>query len=58
LAQAPDSTAQEQPKTHHKVEEAAKTKGKPSVYGMVTNPDFIALVEQTSAWIFKGTGAA
>ena len=58
LAQAPAPTAQEQPNTHNKVEEAAKKKGKPSVYGTVTKPGFFALVEQTSAWVFNGTGAA
>ncbi len=58
LAQAPAPTAQEQPNTHNKVEEAAKKKGKPSVYGMATKPGFYALVEQTSSWVFPRTGAA
>ena len=46
------------PGTRSKVEEAAKKKGKPSMYGTVTKPGYFAMVEQTSAWIFPHTGAA
>ena len=58
FAQSPTPTAQEQPTADNKIEETAKKKGKPSVYGTVTKPGFFALVEQSSAWIFPRTGAA
>lgn len=58
VAQASTPAVQEQPGPRNKVEETAKKKGKPSVYGTVTKPGFFALVEQTSAWVFPRTGAA
>jgi hypothetical protein len=58
VAQASTPTIQERPGINSKVEEAAKKKGKPSVFGTVTKPGFFALVEQSSAWIFPRTGAA
>ena len=41
-----------------KVEEAATKKGQPSWFGSVTKPGFFAIVEQTSAWNFPGTGSS
>lgn len=58
LAQASTPTVQEQPGPRSKVEETAKKKGQPSVYGTVTKPGFFAIVEQTSGWNFPSTGAS
>jgi len=58
LAQAATPTVQERPGTHSKIEETAKKKGKPSIYGTVTKPGFFAVVEQTTAWNFPRAGAA
>ncbi len=58
LAHAASPAIQERPGTHDKVEETAKKKGKPSIYGVVTKPGFFAIVEQTTAWDFPRTGAA
>jgi hypothetical protein len=41
-----------------KTEQAATKKGQPSWFGSVTKPGFFAIVEQTSAWNFPGTGSS
>jgi len=58
VGQASTPAVQEQPGPRNKVEETAKKKGKPSMYGIVTKPGFFALVEQTSSWVFPRPGAA
>jgi len=48
--------APEPPGPRNKVEVTSRKKGQPSVYGTVTKPGLFVLLEQTSAWTFRGTG--
>lgn len=58
LAQAVSPAAKEQPGPLDKVEETARKKGKPKIFGTATKPGFFAVVEQTTAWTFSRTRPA
>jgi hypothetical protein len=58
LGQPLTPVGQAQPGPSSKVEETAKKKVNHRDHGTVTKPTFFALVEQTSSWMFPGTGAA